>query len=381
MAIQLRDVLTSARDRHPAFAKQRVPDAVLARYLTDYQRTLLSRAIHRNSSFLTQTASIVFDLSPDNAIGTAGAGTSGGSAGSVDSTGQTLSLSELPVGESIEIDTADAVVLVSSTVVASATSTTTTGTSVSWTTNAYAGDMVEIVAGLGVGQVRSIASNTSGTLTHDAWGITPNDTSLFRIVTTVMSSDGTATAVTQFPTTSTASSYLVRLNAQGVPYIDLTKPLVATFDVGIPLPVAKRVLGGSVRFISATRQAEPLTLVSYQERFKIMGAYTAYMQSGSLFLIGMQNDWDDVQSVDLRYVPEPPSLTSLDDYFLLGDAAMPTLTARAAYFAGVRVSGLPDMPQIDTQSLLAEATESEAAYLAEIGAANRGATRRIREVW
>lgn len=381
MPIQLRDVLTAARDRHPAFAKQRVPDAVLARYLTDYQRTLLSRAVHRNSSYLAQVANIVFDLSSANAVGTVGAGTSGGLAGSIDSTGTNLSLSELPVGETIEIDTTDAVVLVSSTVVASATGTTTTGTSVSWTTNAFAGDIVEIVSGTGQGQTRSIVSNTSSVLTHASWKITPDTTSLFRIVTTVMSADGTATGVTQFPTTTTESSYLVRLNSSGVPYIDLTKPLVATFDVGIPLPVAKRILGGTVRFGVTTRFPEPLITVTYAERFNTLGHYTAYMQNGSLFLMGCEDDWNDVVSVELRYVPEPPALTQLTDYFLLGDAAMPTLTSRAAYFAGVRVSGLPDMPQIDTQSLLAEASESESAYLAEIGAMDRGATRRVREVW
>lgn len=52
MAITVGDVILAARDRHSLFAKPNVPDAVFVRYFTDYQRTLLSKAIQRDSTFL-----------------------------------------------------------------------------------------------------------------------------------------------------------------------------------------------------------------------------------------------------------------------------------------------------------------------------------------
>lgn len=381
MALQLGDLITAARDRHPAFAKQRCPDAVFARYTTDYQRTLVSRATARNPSYLAQVATIVFAVDPANAAGTVGAGTGGGLPGVVDNTGTTLSLSELPVGQAVALDTENAVTLVSSSSVASATATTLTALSAAWGTNAYVGDLVQILAGPGQGQVRNILSNTATQLTVAAWGVQPTNTSLFAILSTVMVSNETDGVVTQLPATSTRQSYLIRLDSLGVPYLDLTQPLVATFDVGIQLPPQKRVLGGTVRFVATTDHAEDLSIIPYQQRLMSWGAYACYMMNNQLFLCGQQSDWNDVSNIDLRYVPEPPALTNLTDYLLLPDSARPTLVARMAYMAGVRINGMPDIPQIDVQGLASEVSEAETAWLSEIGAAQRSHTRRVREVW
>lgn len=64
----------------------------------------------------------------------------------------------------------------------SATLSTLVNSAKAWTTNQWANYQVKIVAGTGVGQVRTIASNTSTTLTVSvAWTTTPNATSQYAI--------------------------------------------------------------------------------------------------------------------------------------------------------------------------------------------------------
>lgn len=65
----------------------------------------------------------------------------------------------------------------------SAGSTTLVDSSKSWSTNAWQDKQIVIADGTGVGQARTIASNTSDTLTVDvAWDVTPDATSVYRIV-------------------------------------------------------------------------------------------------------------------------------------------------------------------------------------------------------
>lgn len=377
MAFTLGDVVTAARDRHPYFAKPNVPDAVFARFLTDHQRVLLSKAVQRDASFLTQSLSLAFSVSSANAIGVAGAGT-GAFPGAVSSTGA-LSVDAAPMGDALTVDTTNASVLVAPTVVQSATSTTLTGTSVSWGPNAYAGDLVEITDGTGAGQVRSIVSNTSSQLTVAAWATVPDMTSLFRILTTVLADDGTMGVVTNFPLTTTRQGFAVKVNASGTPYLDLTTPLVATVDASLTLPAMKRLVGGTVWSTqNGTLTPCPLTLVGYQNRMRPLGRYVAVADGTSLTLQGSQTHWADVQSIELKYVPEPPAFTALTDVFLLPDGARPAVVAASALMAGQRVAALPDMGTLDLTSLASRAAEAEAAWLAEVQGQTRSRVHRMR---
>src|SRR4051812_7912856 len=107
MALLLSDVITAARDRHPAFEIRRVPNAVLARVLTAYQRELVSRGIQRNRTFLAQVANIVFNIDSLNAPGTAGVNTSGGLPTDVEAS-SAVSQVQSPVGTLVEANTDDA---------------------------------------------------------------------------------------------------------------------------------------------------------------------------------------------------------------------------------------------------------------------------------
>lgn len=372
MPIQLQDVITAARDMHPSLHPSRVTNAVLARALTIYQRHLVGRAMLKDRTYLAQQASIIFAQQ-----GTVGAAL-GGYPVAVSNSG-VISRERPPVGYAEELATANATILVAEFVPASTTTTSITKTAAGWTTNQYVNAYVEVVAGTGLDQRRVITSNTSTVLSFAAFAAL-DATSVVRIVSLAPSVSEEVGVVTQLPAEDQRIGYLVKLDAAGVPYVDLTTPLVATFDRGIPLPMMKHLIGGVVRFTDQQWPCE-LTIVPYMQRADKLGDYTASVMNRQLFIQGSQSDWNTAESIELRYVPEPPALTALTDYFLLPDHASPCLVAHAAYIAGNRVNGLEGLPPVDLALLGEERSRAESAFLSEVGAQMRAATSRIKEAW
>lgn len=390
MSLALSDIILGARDRHPAFHKSRVTDAVVARFLTRYQRRLITRAADIDASLVAQQASIMFAAVPENAVGVAGAGTTGGFPGAL-----TTAVPPAPVavkqdaGALIDIDTDNPTVLAAEAVVTSATATTLTRTGAAWVVNAYTGKYVVITAGTGAGQRREIASNTADTLTLKAgqtFATTPDATSIFEIIAATLSQSKQAAAVLELPPTGTRQAYLVKLDANGVPFLDLGAPLLAKFDQGISLPPHTAIIGGTVRFRSGGYPGMPTALTGdlhirpYRGR-TLWEPHTVWIEGGKLFLAGTLADWRDVDSVDLRYIPIAPAFAALADLFLLPDTAYDTLVASAAAFCGSRVKALPDAPDVDTKELNDEASECEGAWLSGIGIHGRGHVTYVKETW
>lgn len=380
MALTLDQIIRAARDRNPHFTRQNVPHAVVARYLTGLQRRLISKITDVNAELVAQQASVLFDLSTANAVGTVGAGTSGGLPVSLVA-GLPVE-QELPAGAALAMDFDGAQVLYPQTVLTGATALTLTRAAAGWVVNAYAGKYVWISDGPGIGQRREIVSNTATVLTlSQAFDTIPTaNVSLFEIVNALAAIPEDLGVVTALPADSTRIGYLVRLNANGVPYIDLAKPLVAKFGVGVDLPPAEFFIGGAVRFVGGD-EAE-LELRRYSQRWTLgVSGYGAYIMGGKLFLIGEMSVWGDVASIDLRYVPIAPALTALTDYFLLDDTAYDALVCRSAQLMGARVNGLPDVGKVDVSALADEATVAEAAYLSGVGRGARTFPKFVREVW
>ena len=351
-------------------------NAVLARALTEYQRTLLTKATAKDRAYLAQQASILFQDESANS----GAGV-GGFPVSVANDG-TVSRAEEPTGYAMELATSSAQILVAEFVPASSTPTTLTKTAAGWTVDLYVNKYMEVVAGAGVGQRRVISTNSATVLTWTTALSTALDgSSVVRVISVLSSVPKTTGLVTALPATSTRSAYVMKLTAAGVSYLDATDPLIATYDRGVPLPPLKHLLGGSVRFASGQDTCE-LRLVPYAERQDVIGSlYAAYVMNRELFLIGGVTDWSGVAAIDLRYVPVPPALTALTDYLLLPDHAEPALVAHAAYVAGVRVKGLEGLPDVDLKALVAERDEAEKAFLKDVSMQRQQTISRIREAW
>lgn len=387
MSLTVQAAIDMVRSRHPAFSRYMVPDRALADFFTTEQQRLMSLALMRDRSYLAQSLSIAFDLQRADldAPGTAGAGTTGGVPGVA---GSPLQAVQATTGAAAVVT--PGTVFVSDTSITASSATTLTGFAVAWTVNAYTNQLARIVAGKGAGSApRTIASNTATILTVSApWEVTPDTTSVFQVVAPVQTLDGTMAAVTDLPAVNTNRGYLVKLNAQGVPYLDYTTSLVSHVSRGVPLPSYHSVLGGTVRYLAsagagwATPQADygatPLTLVSEAMRYAPPRRPAAYVRGSQLYLIGARSEWDGVESIDLTYVPVPPSFTARTDLFLLPDTAMPCLAARGALFAASRITGIEGVPQPPADILAKEAADAEASFLMTISLTKRARFGRVR---
>lgn len=380
MSLRLSDVIAGVRSRNPAFERHMVPDKSLADFFTTEQQRLVTRALERDRHYLAQSLTVALELSSSNAPGTAGDTTSGGVPAQLSSSGA-ITVAEETAGSLVTVETDGVGTLVNDTDVVSATATTLVGFAAAWVVNAYVGKAVVITAGKGYGQPpRTIASNTANQLTWtDAWPVIPDSTSTFKIVSEVLSVDETAGVVTAIPSVSDRTGFLVRLNANGVPYIDYTKPLTVSADKGVPLPSYHSILGGSVRFSDSVSSVVPLKLQSYTDRLNPNGWPAAYVFNQMLFLCGGAADWDSVDGVELHYVPIPPAFAARTDYFLLPDHSYSVLVARGAVFAANRLASLADAPRVALAPLNQEASEAESAYLASIGLTRRARASRMRE--
>lgn len=382
MALTVGPLITAARDRHAAFHKSRVPDGVLARRLTAYQRELISRLADIDPSLVAQQMSIVFALGPENAVGVAGVGTPGGQPGRLNL--QAPLVVPEPAGSLIEEDTSTAQELVAPTTLTSATANTITKLAVGWVINAYAGKLVEITDGPGARQIREIASNTVDTLTlvgTSTWETVPTVQSRFRIIAVLLVMTREMGVVTgPLAPAATRQGYLVRLNAAGAPYIDFGKPLIAVFDDGIELPPYESITGGTIHYAGETG-VDDLEIRPYRQRMSKGMRHTTWLEGGALFLGGQRDTWKDVDSIDIRFVPIAPDIATLLDVLLLPDSASPCLIAALALYAGERVNGLPDVPKIDLTALTQNMERTEALFVNGVGRMARQTEQFIADVW
>lgn len=384
MSVTLNDIITAARDRHPAFYRTRVTNAVLARFLTDYQNELIAKAVRRDKHYLKQTAVVVMSFDSGAAPGTVGVGTGSGLPGEVDLDGSfdVLEQTSGSLVEAIVDPEQGAQLLVADTVVLSASTTTIQGLAAAWVVNAYVGKVVVVTVGPGLGQRRTIISNTATTATISTgsdgqqWATLPTTKSVFQIVTPVYSSSAGVGVVTALPALALQTGYLVKLDATGTPYIDFTAPLVANVETGVPLPTALAIIGGTVRYIDGSR--DDLTLVTFGRRFEPPAWPACYTQGQQLMFCGNTDDWRDVASIDVDYVPIAPAFTALTDFVLVPDGARPALVAACASYMAMRVEAMPDVT-IDASKHAARAQGAEADYLSTLALSRRGRRIQMRD--
>lgn len=376
MAFSLQSIITSSRDRHASFHKARIPDAVVARWLSDYVNSLIAKCVTRDARYLQQSASVVLALSSANTASGAGADTGGGLPADLEMDGD-VQLTTSTTGALVQVGASSddgATIVVAERVVTSATASTITSTGAGRTVNEDAGRVVSITLGTGEGQFRQVASNTSDTWTlEDDWTTTPDSTSLMVVLDPTFFASGELGVATVIPSVDRQTGYLVKTDATGQPYIDYTTPLVADIDHGVTLPSVQALTGGTIRY--ADGDPEPLLIVDYRDRMQATRA--VYRTGETVFLTGVDTDWEDVASVELHYVPLAPALTALADVLLLPDAAKGCVVAQVAGFMAMRVSGMADV-NIDAGVYLSLGERSEREYLASVTLNGRHRTLRMR---
>src|SRR6266852_4327583 len=166
MATQLKDVIASARNRHQAFNRRRIPDLVVASHLTDVQRMLITQGADLDSNRVAVQCNIAFATTPGNTPVAAGAGGAGGVPAQLIKppplAGAPAFEPGQDTGPAVELDVDTAPVLVADFAVSAATPTTLTGpTNAVWGLNRLENAVAVVVAGTGYGQRRTILSNTA----------------------------------------------------------------------------------------------------------------------------------------------------------------------------------------------------------------------------
>ncbi len=164
-------------------------------------------------------------------------------------------------------------------------------TTKSWTTNVYAGTTVTITGGTGVGQVRTVVSNTNNRLTvTPAWATLPGATTTYRVGTgavgelnklydftqawvpgslvgfTVRITGGLGSGQTRTISANDATSVTVSVNWVTVPNTTSTYEITGLnnvlYDLDLPTPWATNQFAGYKLFISSGRGAGQTRTVS-----------------------------------------------------------------------------------------------------------------------
>ena len=378
MGMQVSEIVEAIRLRHPAYRREVVPTRVLVQAFGRIQRRLAQQGTRRYAGLLRGVVPIVLDLDSANEPGQVGADTTGGlPAQEIDGT---LALADGTAGSLATYDWANATVVVDDFVPTSASTTVIGLTGAGRTVNGDVGLALWIVdgTGSGVSSVRVITSNTATTWTvGDAFTTAPAvGESVCRIVVVPsIEADGlSGGAVTQIPSTKQTVGYLVRLDANGNPYLDLTQPIVAQLRAGIPLPPHDRLLHLDIvpNPTNASDQLGPFpwgpvasNVPIFHQNRRMTGGRCAWVEGSEMFLGGPQNVWTNVSNMELTYVPIPPLFDGTDrdvgdSYFLLPDTAYDVLVAHgsveAARHAAARGESNvePDMERAEADALTAD---------------------------
>lgn len=384
MALRAGDIIDAARFNHPSFDEAVIPNGVAARFLNEAQRRFFVAAHEVNQDYLIQRW--VIALLPDQDIAQVGAGTGYG-APAVE--GNPAARRDVGTGSLVTVSTESA--LLQAEQPASAGSTDTLfDSAASWIANAYLGQLVEITAGLGVGQVREILSNTTDTLvTTEDWSVIPDDTSLYVIRTNVESVTGSlGVEMGPSPVTRLVQGWLVKVDALGNAYLDLAQPIQIPMGLGIPMPPHYSANHGRVRFRRDNTgnpncdQVRTLTLTSLSQQEAPPRNYSAAIVNGSLQLLQPWDQWRDVASIEIPYVPMCPAVTSSADYLLLPDTAEEALVSRVALRMGERSAAMGRMGDNSNLSGLAQrANDNESLYLNTVAGKGRATVSAVVTVW
>ena len=360
MALQLSEVILGVRLRHPLYADPQIaPARVLADAAGRLQRRLALMGTQKYSGFLEQQAPIYLQISTDNQPGTVAAGSSGGLP-SLDSslTPRFATAGAAPYYD-FDVATVQVADFVPTTVAVGATQTTITLTGAGRTIDADIGLALLLVEGPGAGpaSVRTIEDNTATTWVVDNFETSPTTATLMRIVTYPAADvDGTSGVMVGSPGVQYRAAYLVKLSAIGVPYLDLTEPLIATLRAGITLPPFDRLRKlEAVTRPSSTVVPDPLVFPYTGDaefcdvplrhgNHRSGGGWGAWVEGTTLHLNGPSTQWANIRNLVLSYVPIPPLFSALrtapDEYFLLPDTAYDVLVAGLAVTCAQRAAAL-----------------------------------------
>lgn len=380
MALRAGEIIEAARYRHPQFTREIVPTSVAVQFLTELQHALLLSAHQLRPTWLTRTWAIA--LKPDQQVAEVGPGSVQG-APLIEGT-TSLERSPNAAGALAQLDPA-ASVLEAENAVTSGGASTLTDTTRSWTVDYFAGQRVVILTGTGAGQVREIASNTADTLTvTQPWAIVPDSTMTYRIERDDTLVDGSVGAILgDLPVTQDQLGWLVRLDASGQPYLDLSAPLTIPISQGIPLPPNFQIDHGTVKI--STGQGDQIsedefTIIEPTSRFDPPRQYCGYVMGQQLYLTQPYYRWRGVTQIEIPYLPLATPITGASSLLILPEMAREALVAGVANLMLSRASQMGVAGQ-DDGGIPGRSQFQMSLFLNQVSGVGRARVGIRREVW
>lgn len=160
----------------------------------------------------------------------------------------------------------------------------------------------------------------------------------------------------------------------------ITFPL-SDFDAGEALTDGNaNLLGGTIHRTASTLKTE-LTIVPWKNRLRPGQGPAAYVLAGTIYFVGVKEDWEAVSTVDLVYVPEPTVLDDEADTVPLPDSSMDACVQHLAHFMAVRGPVADEFDIRLSLQLREDAARAESWFLDEITGGLREKTFVVREVW
>jgi hypothetical protein len=382
-----RPLIESARDAHAAFHRGNIPPAVALRALGTIQRALIRAAHELDRTWLAQPLTVILAQDAMHAPGTVGAGTEGGLPAVLDDAGNVVQVSQQS-GNLAALDFGgepDFGPFVATTIAADSLDLSAAG----WTVNEWVGAYCVVLEGPSQHSLRRVNSNDADTLTFlptEPWSegapTTASVLGLFLVAAALDQAQGVQTAV---PALTERRGYLVKLDAQGNPYLDVTTPLVTSLETGIPLPPHLYLVDTfGVRYPKQNGQEryEPAAgaLVAPGQRFGDRFLYGAYVQNQQLFLIGTWENWYGVASLELRYVPVAPDPATLDSVLLLPDQAAEACEALLTAFYATRVGVKGGLERDQVSQHRQDGDAARDAFLRTVGRSGRARPYLIKDV-
>lgn len=378
MTLRTGDLIDRARNRHPQFTAQLIPDSVAFDYVNETQRRLMRRIAKIDLDYFA--ARWVITLLPDLDIAQVGAGS--GQA-PLEIAADSLIRRNVNTGAEalMALDTS---IFVSETVVAAADSDSLLANGVSWVTNSWQNALVQITAGKGAGQMRVVDSNSTDTLVvSEPWQVIPDGTSLFlvRALSPEVSGDHGAIFAQQ-PSQKVDNTFLVRVDANGNNYLDLAQPVQVKTSLGIPLPPGQYINHGHVFFRHGEKFPDRmmnLTLTKMVARYSPPNSYCAAVQGRELFLCTPFDQWSRVERIEIPYMPLPPRIASADALVFMADDAEDALVGGVVLGMCDRIEQMAQAGA-SLNSIRERAMEAETDYLDLVTGAGRAEVDQFEDV-
>lgn len=163
---------------------------------------------------------------------------------------------------------------------------------------------------------------------------------------------------------------------------DATALLTTSFASGLAIPAGYHVEEGLEATVATEQRPRKIPIVPYGNRFTPgTGPMCAYIQSDTLFLIGIQSEWTWADGLTLSYTGAPDELTLaelLSDFW--PERAKATFAAHAGMFMANR-SPKDVNPPVSSTFYGRLAGRRESAFLRSYSQRHKARESYVQEVW